>query len=500
MKKKPLLERLFRDKKQESKANPEAKLMIENLEARLLYSAAPADGGAAPEAESAPEPAQQAPAAPEQQSAAPQDVIHEAPDGAESILETEVNLLPDEAEMAGSSAEEAPAAEQEAAIEEENPMEVVGESLLEVDELGQFSDEAPGSEVNQEVVHWMAEAAAERWEMTGLSDEQIAALANVTYELADLGGLSLAYFDASANIIRIDDDAAGMSWFIDSTPLDDVEFISAGPSHELVAATGEAEDRADLLTVILHEQGHVLGLLDSQEGLMNEFLGAGERRILSEGLAEGADPNAIEGIHHLIAEANVSPGELSGMQLLYSRSGFTNFDNADDYNVDNSGSIATGSYDRVAYYLELDSYWVWVSMDAFNTDPTLVGVPADGSGIVENGTVVTNLVIESNHPNVTSRSIDTGIIEFWASNYGGDGGGLFNSTTAFDWKDSGGSTSSGHGSMQVADITPLSEKMIFSITGSGIGIGSQPSGNPDWTFGPNYIHDSESGSLGRKRK
>ncbi|MDF1739370.1 MAG: VCBS domain-containing protein, partial [Verrucomicrobiales bacterium] len=188
----------------------------------------------------------------------------------------------------------------------------------------------------------------------------------------------------------------------------------------------------------------------------------------------------------VIGNGNVTAPGLFGAQLLYETVGFTNFDNADNYTTDNSAGVATGSFDRVAYYLELDGYWVWVSMDAFNPDASLVGVPADNSGIVENGTVVTNLTIESNHPEVVSRTIPRGIIEFWASNYGGGGGGQFNSDNgAFDWKDSGGTTASGHGSFQVADITPGSEEMIFSVTGSGIGIGNQPTGHPDWTFGPN---------------
>ena len=188
----------------------------------------------------------------------------------------------------------------------------------------------------------------------------------------------------------------------------------------------------------------------------------------------------------IVGNGNVANPGLFGAQLLYETTGFTNFDNADNYTTDNSASIAAGSFDRVAYYLELDGFWVWVSMDAFNTDANLVGVPADNSGIVENGTVVTNLTIESNHPNVASRTISRGIIEFWASNYGPSGGGQFGSSDGlFDWKDSGGTTAAGHGSFQVADITPGAEQMIFSVTGSGIGIGSQPTGNPDWTFGPN---------------
>ncbi|MFT5471273.1 MAG: diadenosine tetraphosphatase ApaH/serine/threonine PP2A family protein phosphatase, partial [Verrucomicrobiales bacterium] len=122
----------------------------------------------------------------------------------------------------------------------------------------------------------------------------------------------------------------------------------------------------------------------------------------------------LAGIPH-----NVSSREMSGMQLLYQRNGFNTFGDANKYDVDNSADIKKGSFDRVGYYLELDDFWVWVSMDAFKTDPALVGVPAVGSNIVENGTEVSNMTIESNHPNVKTGSGIAGIVEFWSSNYNG---------------------------------------------------------------------------------
>ena len=41
------------------------------------------------------------------------------------------------------------------------------------------------------------------------------------------------------------------------------------------------------------------------------------------------------------------------------------------YSVDNSANI--DCFDRVAYALELDNQWVWVSMDAFTSVPAQVG-------------------------------------------------------------------------------------------------------------------------------
>lgn len=173
------------------------------------------------------------------------------------------------------------------------------------------------------------------------------------------------------------------------------------------------------------------------------------------------------------------------------------FDFDDDYTKDNSSEIESGTFERVGYFVELGEDWVWVSMDRFQEDPKLVGVPKAQSNIVETGTVVKNLVIESSREdlNALNRPGLTGIIEFWASNYGAPGGEQFGSDDKlFDWKDSGGTTKAGCGSFQVfafSDDSQTSATTLFGITKrGGAGIGNQESTEPlfskcpDWTFGP----------------
>ncbi|MFT5125419.1 MAG: autotransporter-associated beta strand protein, partial [Verrucomicrobiales bacterium] len=206
----------------------------------------------------------------------------------------------------------------------------------------------------------------------------------------------------------------------------------------------------------------------------------------------GAFVPGFQSVQATPASNVVSAIETTGMQLLYAVND-DQFDFNDPYLIDNSSSIAPNSFPRVAYFIELgpvgNTQWVWVSLNTFKPDPTLVGVPRAGTGIVENGTRVSNLNIESNHPEVTPGRGLEGIIEFWASDYGPGGGGLFGSDDGlFDWKDSGGTTGGGHGSFQVFAFTNpglTAAKTLFSITaGSGGGIGDQPTGHPDWTFGP----------------
>ena len=80
---------------------------------------------------------------------------------------------------------------------------------------------------------------------------------------------------ASVNAIDLDMSAAGWGWFVDKTPHNDSEFVRPGNHGE--------QNLMDLLTVLKHEVGHLLGFEHAVTGVMIDTLPTGTRRVPSSG-------------------------------------------------------------------------------------------------------------------------------------------------------------------------------------------------------------------------
>lgn len=148
-------------------------------------------------------------------------------------------------------------------------------------------------------VELLAEAALARWTAAGLNAEQIAALGQVEYRVADLQDGKLG--SAEGWTITLDVDAGGQGWFVDATPDVDEEFASTSTATRLEATTLSAGGGVDLLSILMHEQGHVLGLPDiyashASDDLMHGYFSVGERRLPTLGQASDAQIGSIEGI------------------------------------------------------------------------------------------------------------------------------------------------------------------------------------------------------------
>ncbi|MDO4250892.1 MAG: hypothetical protein Q4C68_05210 [Moraxella sp.] len=120
----------------------------------------------------------------------------------------------------------------------------------------------------------MYQVAKQYWLGAGATTEQ---MANIRLILGQLSDDALA--TTEGKLITLSPNAAGWGWFVDTTPNLNDEFTLGKNSYQANAGS-EAEHKIDLLTVLIHEIGNVLGISHRTDGdVMTLRLAAGERRL-----------------------------------------------------------------------------------------------------------------------------------------------------------------------------------------------------------------------------
>jgi sialate O-acetylesterase len=165
------------------------------------------------------------------------------------------------------------------------------------------------------------------------------------------------------------------------------------------------------------------------------------------------------------------------------------------YEVDNCAKVRQ-PFDRIAYFLELEgpdrnTQYVYVSMDAFTDALDKIGVPTVKSGAHFQQNVA-NMNVYSNVKGIVTRTgLAGGNIEFWPNNYGPANSSNVPNASAqvWDFGDEPSGPADGYGSMQVHNHA--AKQTLFAVnhwregSHADVGIGNQPTGNPDWTFAGN---------------
>ncbi|MEU4396383.1 sialate O-acetylesterase [Kribbella sp. NPDC023855] len=176
------------------------------------------------------------------------------------------------------------------------------------------------------------------------------------------------------------------------------------------------------------------------------------------------------------------------------------------YSLDRTAEIGP-NFDRVGYCVELNGpdgpQWVWTAMEPFTSDARRIGLPTRPGEIVRQR--VGELDVRSNVAGVTNGTGQTGYLEMWPNQYQERASTQVANASpiTFDADDSP-TAPLGYGAFQVAQIgasrpSTLAAKQVFAIntftetetSTLSLGIGTNLSGQPDWTFANNASRYSQ---------
>ena len=176
--------------------------------------------------------------------------------------------------------------------------------------------------------------------------------ASVSVTFADLASGALG--QTTGSTITLDTTAAGNNWFIDLTPSDNSEYLPTSNPFEWVAKAGSAAaGKMDMLSVLLHEYGHALGIDHNTDAhdYMGTTLTAGLLQRNRYGGLNAVLNNSTFTQYDVAANATLTNGNLSSGNgwatqdsVTFNPSAFVTSDPAST----SSGQASTGSGRTVA--------------------------------------------------------------------------------------------------------------------------------------------------------
>ena len=181
-----------------------------------------------------------------------------------------------------------------------------------------------------------------------------------------------------------------------------------------------------------------------------------------------------------------------GWALVYETVTPKRINNVIPYTVNKSNSIGLSKPSRIAYRIENDGKYAWVSFDAWSLISSYDIPTGDSSNNVFSiQRDVTNMNIISNAPNLVNASGIKGRLQIWPSNYDPGknillAGGAEN---VYDCNNSGFDNSINQGAFQVFNINDINNpSTVFGWNRQRndgnfeFGFGNNRNGNPDWTL------------------
>lgn len=235
----------------------------------------------------------------------------------------------------------------------------------------------------------------------------------------------------------------------------------------------------------------------------------GDSVVLESG--EVSQPTAMRFAWHKLAEPNLSGGtglpcsafragnmpefintvpDIGDYRLVYELD-LAELNREFEYSIDNRKT--TGSFDRIGYYLQLESKEfgnqdLFVSMKAFTEDVNQIGIPTVASK-AHFQQPIESLDIHSNVAGIPSADeLTSGYIEFWPNNYAATNSAkvIGASNSMYDFGDQPATPVDGYGCMQVHDLA--AKTTLFAVNHwnvgaqADIGIGNSRGKTQDWTF------------------